>query len=93
MTIGVTYSFRGSCDSEKSFVMLGNLHDLLLFWLFGGLVIRNCQASLDVEKIVEVAKLKASTWLCVRLSDFRYAVSYSLINPAACLGASESYGK
>jgi len=46
MTIGVTYSFRGSCDSEKSFVMLGNLYDLLLFWLFGGLVIRNCQASL-----------------------------------------------
>jgi len=47
---------------------------------------------MDVEKIVEVAKLKASRW-CVRLSDFRYAVSYLLINPAACLGASESYGK
>jgi hypothetical protein len=46
-----------------------------------------------VEKIVEVAKLKASSWLRARLFGFRYPVLYWLINPAACLGASESYDK
>lgn len=48
MTIGVTsYSFRGCCDckAEQSFVMIGNLYGLLLFWQFGGLII-GCQVGL-----------------------------------------------